>query len=121
MVDFVDGKLHELVNYHARLSQLDILVLAQPFANHFQGFLLLKELVLVFVRMLLYQLKLGLITDIVLCDIKDKLLVDGLLRAVRKLRGLVREEGSGHNYLIQHSAGSGKTKTMAWIWFIILR
>lgn len=37
------------------------------------------------------------------------------LRAVRKLRGLVREEGSGHNYLIQHSAGSGKTKTMAWL------
>lgn len=37
------------------------------------------------------------------------------LRAVRKLRGLIREEGSGHNYLIQHSAGSGKTKTMAWL------
>lgn len=37
------------------------------------------------------------------------------LRAVRKLRGLVREEGPGHNYLIQHSAGSGKTKTMAWL------
>ena len=37
------------------------------------------------------------------------------LRAVRKLRGLVREEGAEHNYLIQHSAGSGKTKTMAWL------
>lgn len=37
------------------------------------------------------------------------------LRAVRKLRGLIREEGPGHNYLIQHSAGSGKTKTMAWL------
>lgn len=37
------------------------------------------------------------------------------LRAVRKLRGLVSEEGPGHNYLIQHSAGSGKTKTMAWL------
>lgn len=37
------------------------------------------------------------------------------LRAVRKLRRLVREEGPGHNYLIQHSAGSGKTKTMAWL------
>lgn len=37
------------------------------------------------------------------------------LRAVRKLRRLVREEGPGNNYLIQHSAGSGKTKTMAWL------
>ena len=37
------------------------------------------------------------------------------LRAVRKLRELVSEEGPGHNYLIQHSAGSGKTKTMAWL------
>lgn len=37
------------------------------------------------------------------------------LRAVRKLRQLVREEGPGNNYLVQHSAGSGKTKTMAWL------
>ena len=37
------------------------------------------------------------------------------LRAVRKLRQLVAEEGPGHNYLIQHSAGSGKTKSMAWL------
>lgn len=37
------------------------------------------------------------------------------LRAVRRLRGLVSEEGPGNNYLIQHSAGSGKTKTMAWL------
>lgn len=37
------------------------------------------------------------------------------LRAVRKLRRVVREEGPGHNYLIQHSAGSGKTKSMAWL------
>ena len=37
------------------------------------------------------------------------------LRAVRLLRRLVKEEGPGHNYLIQHSAGSGKTKSMAWL------
>lgn len=37
------------------------------------------------------------------------------LRAVRKLRTMVAEEGAGHNYLIQHSAGSGKTKSMAWL------
>ena len=37
------------------------------------------------------------------------------LRAVRKLRQLVRKEGPGNNYLVQHSAGSGKTKTMAWL------
>ena len=83
MVDFVDGELHELVNNHTRLSQLDILVLSQPLANHLQGFLLLKELVLVLIGMLLYQLKLGLVADIVLGDIKDKLLVDGLLHGVQ--------------------------------------
>lgn len=37
------------------------------------------------------------------------------LRCVRKLRKMVREEGPGHNYLVEHSAGSGKTKTMAWL------
>ena len=37
------------------------------------------------------------------------------LRAVRKLVGLAKTEGAGHNYLIEHSAGSGKTKTMAWL------
>ena len=37
------------------------------------------------------------------------------LRAVRKMRSLVRAQGPGHNYLIQHSAGSGKTKSMAWL------
>ncbi|MDE7025939.1 MAG: DEAD/DEAH box helicase family protein [Paramuribaculum sp.] len=37
------------------------------------------------------------------------------LRAVRMLRRRVREDGPGHNYLIQHSAGSGKTKSMAWL------
>lgn len=37
------------------------------------------------------------------------------LRAVRKLRRMVRQDGPGHNYLIQHSAGSGKTKSMAWL------
>lgn len=37
------------------------------------------------------------------------------LRAVRKLRQMVSDEGPGHNYLIQHSAGSGKTKSMAWL------
>ena len=37
------------------------------------------------------------------------------LRAVRKLRRAVANDGPGHNYLIQHSAGSGKTKSMAWL------
>ena len=37
------------------------------------------------------------------------------LRAVRNLCGWVRNEGAGHNYLIEHSAGSGKTKSMAWL------
>ena len=35
-------------------------------------------------------------------------------RAVTKLVDAAREEGSGHHYLIQHSAGSGKTDSIAW-------
>ncbi|ASF48320.1 type I restriction endonuclease subunit R [Methylovulum psychrotolerans] len=34
---------------------------------------------------------------------------------VRKLVTAVRHNGTGHNYLIQHSAGSGKSKTIAWL------
>lgn len=35
--------------------------------------------------------------------------------AVRKLLAHAREHGSGHNYLIQHSAGSGKSNSIAWL------
>jgi type I restriction enzyme R subunit len=35
-------------------------------------------------------------------------------RAVSKLERAVLDEGPGHNYLIQHSAGSGKTDSIAW-------
>ena len=35
-------------------------------------------------------------------------------RAVNKLAAAAREEGPGSNYLIQHSAGSGKTDSIAW-------
>ena len=36
------------------------------------------------------------------------------LDATRKLRTAVRAEGEGGKYLIQHSAGSGKTNSIAW-------
>src|SRR5208282_892257 len=36
------------------------------------------------------------------------------LDATRKLVAVVREEGAGGKYLIQHSAGSGKTNSIAW-------
>jgi len=36
------------------------------------------------------------------------------LRATRKLLRAVAEEGAGGKYLIQHSAGSGKTNSIAW-------
>lgn len=36
------------------------------------------------------------------------------LDVVRKLIADVRENGSGYNYLIQHSAGSGKSNSIAW-------
>ena len=37
------------------------------------------------------------------------------LAAVRKLIAGAREEGPGQNYLIQHSAGSGKTNSISWL------
>lgn len=37
------------------------------------------------------------------------------LDAVRKLVAHARVNGSGHNYLIQHSAGSGKSNSIAWL------
>lgn len=37
------------------------------------------------------------------------------LDAVRKLVSHAKENGSGRNYLIQHSAGSGKSNSIAWL------
>ena len=37
------------------------------------------------------------------------------LDAVRKLIATSREERTGNNYLIQHSAGSGKTNSISWL------
>jgi len=37
------------------------------------------------------------------------------LDAVRKMVAAAAEEGVGHNYLVEHSAGSGKSNTIAWL------
>jgi len=37
------------------------------------------------------------------------------LRAVRKLVEAARNEGVGNNYLVEHSAGSGKSNTIGWL------
>lgn len=37
------------------------------------------------------------------------------LDAVRQLVGSARVKGPGHNYLVEHSAGSGKSNTIAWL------
>lgn len=37
------------------------------------------------------------------------------LDAVRKLIESARMKGAGHNYLVQHSAGSGKSNSIAWL------
>jgi type I restriction enzyme, R subunit len=37
------------------------------------------------------------------------------LDSVRKLVSHARDHGSGHNYLVQHSAGSGKSNSIAWL------
>jgi len=39
------------------------------------------------------------------------------MRAVRKLLADTKEAGTGHRYLIQHSAGSGKSNTITWLAF----
>lgn len=36
-------------------------------------------------------------------------------RAVSRLLDTIREDGTGKNYLIQHSAGSGKSNTITWL------
>ena len=37
------------------------------------------------------------------------------LQTVRELVATSAQEGTGHNYLIEHSAGSGKSNTIAWL------
>ena len=37
------------------------------------------------------------------------------LDAVRELVGAARAEGAGQNYLVEHSAGSGKTNSISWL------
>lgn len=37
------------------------------------------------------------------------------LLAVRKMVAAAASEGVGHNYLVEHSAGSGKSNTLAWL------
>jgi len=37
------------------------------------------------------------------------------LQAVREIVGAAAAEGVGHNYLVEHSAGSGKSNTIAWL------
>ena len=37
------------------------------------------------------------------------------LETVRRLVAHAREKGPGHSYLVEHSAGSGKSKTIAWL------
>lgn len=48
---------------------------------------------------------------------KDKVIFPRFhqLDAVRTLVKDAKEKGAGHNYLVQHSAGSGKSNTIAWL------
>jgi type I restriction enzyme, R subunit len=43
------------------------------------------------------------------------------LDAVRRLLGDAEEQGVGHRYLIQHSAGSGKSNSIAWLAHQLIR
>lgn len=61
------------------------------------------------------ETKIDLVTDKKI--IKEKLIFPRYhqLDVVTKLIADVKEKGSGHNYLIQHSAGSGKSNSIAWL------
>lgn len=50
-------------------------------------------------------------------DVKETLIFPRFhqLDVVRKLVKHSRDNGAGHNYLIQHSAGSGKSNSIAWL------
>ena len=51
-------------------------------------------------------------------DVKGRVLVFPRyhqLDVIRKLKGAIVEEGVGHNYLIQHTTGSGKSNSIAWL------
>ena len=51
-------------------------------------------------------------------DVKHRVLVFPRyhqLDVIRKLRAAIVEEGVGHNYLIQHTTGSGKSNSIAWL------
>jgi type I restriction enzyme, R subunit len=37
------------------------------------------------------------------------------LKAVREMVAIAAKEGAGHNYLVEHSAGSGKSNTIGWL------
>ncbi len=49
--------------------------------------------------------------------IKEKMIFPRFhqMEVVRKLSADTREYGAGKNYLIQHSAGSGKSNSIAWL------
>ncbi|WP_440908722.1 type I restriction endonuclease subunit R [Candidatus Pelagibacter sp.] len=42
------------------------------------------------------------------------------LRAVRKLKEAILKEGVGHDYLIQHSTGSGKSLSIGWLSHLLI-
>ena len=51
-------------------------------------------------------------------DVKHRVLVFPRyhqLNVIRKLEGAIKEEDVGHNYLIQHTTGSGKSNSIAWL------
>lgn len=63
-----------------------------------------------------------IITNFIKCVRNDDNSIDSVifprfhqLRCVKMLRDECYKNGAGHDYLIEHSAGSGKTKTMTWL------
>ena len=51
-------------------------------------------------------------------DVKGRVLVFPRyhqLDVIRKLKGAIVADGVGHNYLIQHTTGSGKSNSIAWL------
>ena len=95
MSNLVNGMVHEVVEHHVGLAQLDISILVQLGINDAQRLFLLKQFVLILLGILLDVFKHRLIALIVLQHIEDELLVNGLLHAIEVMRflSIFTEEG----------------------------
>ena len=109
--NLIDGVMHEVIQHHVCLTQLDIGILVQFVINHTQGFLLFKELVTILVWILLDKLKHSVVALIVFNHIQNEFLIDGLLHGIEVMRLAIDAiEGIG---LILRCGSEGEIRDMS--------